>query len=164
MSICNMLWIFWKAYDVVNNIDWGWVYMIYLIWLVHPNIYNIGKRLKIQTFKIYFPLTFIFWVRITNWPILTCLCPTFDQEILCPRFLLFPPFNVACCFYSWIISHLLFFLFVLKGNLQLLLYLIFTFQPPMHVLNSPPHIVSLWTHFLLLLPSFVFMLCKTHVA
>jgi hypothetical protein len=31
-----------------------------LIQLVHPEIYNIGKRIKIQKFKINFPPTFTF--------------------------------------------------------------------------------------------------------
>jgi hypothetical protein len=34
--------------------------MVYLIWLVHPNFYNIGKRLKNQIFKINFPFFKLF--------------------------------------------------------------------------------------------------------
>ncbi len=49
--------------------------MVYLIWKVHPKNYNISKRPKIQKCKIYFPITFIFQIGITNWPTLACLCP-----------------------------------------------------------------------------------------
>jgi hypothetical protein len=34
--------------------------MIYLTWLVRPKNYNIGKRHKIQKFKIYFAPIVIF--------------------------------------------------------------------------------------------------------
>jgi len=58
-----------------NNINWGWPYMVYLIWLIHLKFYNIGKRSKIQIFKFYFLPIFVFWARIANWPTLAYLCP-----------------------------------------------------------------------------------------
>jgi hypothetical protein len=30
-----------------NYISWGWPHMVYLIWLVHPKDYDIGKRPRI---------------------------------------------------------------------------------------------------------------------
>jgi hypothetical protein len=69
--------------------------MVYLIWIVHPKIYNIGKSLKIQKFKIYFPFIFIFLnkdhqltyfnmlvliITLTIWLVVPHLSPTFHDS------------------------------------------------------------------------------------
>ncbi len=73
-----------NKYNSLNkNIDYGWPYVVYLIWLVHPKIDNIGKRIKFLKIKFYFPPTFTFLTRITNWPTLACLCPIRLSNLEC---------------------------------------------------------------------------------
>jgi hypothetical protein len=57
-----IIWLYIYGYGLCNMVS-------------TPKIYNFGKMIKIQKFKIYLPLIFTFWARITNWPTLTYLCP-----------------------------------------------------------------------------------------
>ncbi len=63
-----------------NNEDWGWPYMVYLIWQKHAKFMTLAKGFnsKIENqHSIYFS----FLTKDHNWPTFACLCLTIQINV-----------------------------------------------------------------------------------